>query len=384
MPSSNDSFHHHHDDRATFDIVSQDIEVFTTNYDPYSPPVELDMSGHDTHLLGPKIVMLDSFVVDLLNVDTSAQTFRLKLILNMDWEDDGIIEPEFKAKRNLGRTGSSKKQVQRGSMESICSTNTNGTDDAYRTGKYVLKQTYRDDPLTTTWSPELVLMNGIADEDPIEAGSNFHSVQMLAGRPVISRSVLYQPECRCAFSFSNFPFDETDLVVKFGSNKWSSEQVKFMWSQRLEESTGKASALNQRNKSLLRRGVDQNAIGGVGLSEFEIIEIRVESDEVDVNSLHKYDHAYGAFSHAHLIIRVRRDPYSYLLRVSSVAELLMFLEVLSFLAHNDDLAARFSISGTIFLAMVSLYGPMADALPKVSVVTRVDKWWVLILLKHPL
>jgi hypothetical protein len=26
------------------------------------------------------------------------------------------------------------------------------------------------------------------------------------------------------------------------------------------------------------------------------------------------------------------------------------------------------------LALVSLYGPMADALPKVSVVTRVDKW----------
>jgi len=52
----------------------------------------------------------------------------------------------------------------------------------------------------------------------------------------------------------------------------------------------------------------------------------------------------------------------------------MFLEVLSFLTDNSDLSARFSISGTIFLAMVSLYGPMADNLPKVSVVTRVDKW----------
>ena len=71
---------------------------------------------------------------------------------------------------------------------------------------------------------------------------------------------------------------------------------------------------------------------------------------------------------------MRRDPYSYLLRVASVAELLMFLEVLSFLTETGDLSARFSISGTIFLAMVSLYGPMADALPKVSVVTRVDKW----------
>ncbi len=398
FPSSS-SYHHHDDDKDNdYDDDDNDCEVVFTNYDATNPPVELDMSGHDITLLGPKLVVLDSFVVDLLNVDTSAQTFKLKLILNMDWEDHGIIEPEYKAKRNLGRTVSQKAATasRRGSMDSnysINTTNTNNTDDAaatsnnntnagiYRTGKYVLKHDYRDDPLSTTWNPEVVLMNGIADESPIEAGSNFHSVQMLAGRPVISRSVLYQPECRCAFSFSNFPFDETDLVVKFGSNKWSSEQVKFIWSQRLEEMQQQQGSRRKekrstalRNKSILCRGVDANAIGGVGLSEFEIIEVRVESDEVDVNSLLKYDNADGAFSHAHLIIRVRRDPYSYLLRVSSVAELLMFLEVLSFLAHSDDLAARFSISGTIFLAMVSLYGPMADALPKVSVVTRVDRW----------
>ena len=90
--------------------------------------------------------------------------------------------------------------------------------------------------------------------------------------------------------------------------------------------------------------------------------------------MQRYDNDEGAFSEAHLVIRVRRDPYSYLLRVATVAELLMFLEVLSFLTDNGDLSARFNISGTIFLAMVSLYGPMADALPKVSVVTRVDKW----------
>lgn len=55
----------------------------------------------------------------------------------------------------------------------------------------------------------------------------------------------------------------------------------------------------------------------------------------------------------------------------------MILEVLSFITDREALPDRFSISGTIFLAMVSLYGPMADALPKVSVVTRVDKWSVL-------
>ena len=334
--------------------VLKDANEFSESYDSAEYPVGLDMAGHDTHLRGPKIVMLDSCVIDLLKVDTGAQTFKLKLLVNMDWEDDGTIEPELKCKRNLGRRGSYDSQ----------------DEDVYKTGKYVLRHGFREDPLSTTWNPNVVLVNAVADESPIEAGSKLHSVQMLHGRPMVSRSVLYQPECRCAFSFANFPFDETDLVVKLSSNKWNAEQVNFIWSHRLRS---RSSSLN-RGSSTLRKSVDQNAVGGVGLSEFEIVDVRVETDEKEVNCMSRYDNAEGAFSEAHLIIHVRRDPYSYLLRVASVAELLMFLEVMSFLTHDDDLSGRFSISGTIFLAMVSLYGPMADSLPKVSVVTRVDKW----------
>eukprot|EP00581_Thalassiosira_minuscula_P016469 CAMPEP_0183718340 /NCGR_PEP_ID=MMETSP0737-20130205/11625_1 /TAXON_ID=385413 /ORGANISM="Thalassiosira miniscula, Strain CCMP1093" /LENGTH=517 /DNA_ID=CAMNT_0025947885 /DNA_START=427 /DNA_END=1980 /DNA_ORIENTATION=+ len=378
--------------------INCDIAEFSENYDETAPPVGLDMDGHDTFLMGPKAVMLDSFIVDLLNVDTSAQTFRLKLLLNMDWEDDGTIEPETKAKRVLTKhstfaetSTASFGSFNRGSNGGDHSRSFNGgvsksfnggaQTGVYKTGKYVLKPHFQDDAQASTWNPEVVLVNAIADEDPIEAGSKFHSVKMLAGRPVISRTVLYQPECRCKFTFSNFPFDETDLVVKFGSNKWNSEQVNFIWSDRLLSMTRRNSTKRgtmrgklKRKDSKLFKSVDENAIGGVGLSEFEIIKVRVETDEKDVNSMQRYDNAQGAFSQAHLIIRVRRDPFSYLLRVATVAELLMFLEVLSFLTDNSDLSARFSISGTIFLAMVSLYGPMADNLPKVSVVTRVDKW----------
>jgi len=392
--------------------INDDVAEFGENFDDSAPPAGLDMAGHDTCLMGPKSVILDSFVVDLLNVDTSAQTFHLKLLLNMDWEDDGTIEPETKAKRNLGRyniapnseadmplynsntkgttTSNSSTFVRVPSKAGVTTTEqqqqrqNNRGEDTYKTGKYVLKKNFREDPLGTTWNPEVVLVNAIADEDPIDAGSKFHSVEMISGRPIISRSVLYQPECRCEFTFSNFPFDETDLVVKFSSNKWNSEQVNFMWSNRLNSmgrdnlgrrvsKIGRDEPL-RREASFVRRTVDKHAIGGVGLSEFEIIKVRVETDEKDVNSMQRYDNSEGAFSQAHLIIRVRRDPRSYLLRVATVSELLMFLEVLSFLADNDGLADRFSISGTIFLAMVSLYGPMADALPKVSVVTRVDQW----------
>mmetsp|Transcript_13019 Transcript_13019/g.28110 ORF Transcript_13019/g.28110 Transcript_13019/m.28110 type:complete len:517 (-) Transcript_13019:193-1743(-) len=392
--------------------INDDVKEFGENFDDTAPPAGLDMAGHDTTLMGPKSVILDSFVVDLLNVDTSAQTFHLKLLLNMDWEDDGTIEPETKAKRNLGRyniapnseadvplynsntagtaTSNSSTFVRAPSNARVLTerqnsrAEENGNISTYKTGKYVLKKEFREDPLGTTWNPEVVLVNAIDNEDPIEAGSKFHSVEMISGRPIISRSVLYQPECRCEFTFSNFPFDETDLVVKFSSNKWNSEQVNFMWSNRLNSmgrdhlgrrvsKFGRQQPL-RRESSFIRRTVDKHAIGGVGLSEFEIIKVRVETDEKDVNSMQRYDNSEGAFSQAHLIMRVRRDPRSYLLRVATVSELLMFLEVLSFLSDNDGLADRFSISGTIFLAMVSLYGPMADALPKVSVVTRVDKW----------
>jgi hypothetical protein len=332
----------------------KDGDEFSEVFDSGAPPVGLNMAGHDTHLMGPKTVMLDSFVIDLLNVDTGAQTFKLKLLLNMDWEDDGTVVPETKTKRNL-----------RSSAEDVGRRDSNNGSE-YKTGKYVLKSEFRDDPISTTWNPDVVLVNAIADESPIEAGSKFHSIQMLSGRPIISRSVLYQPECRCAFSFANFPFDETELVVKFSSNKWNSEEVKFIWSNRFQ--------VKSHLSSDLKKNVDQSAVGGVGLSEFEIIKVRVETDEKEVNCMSKYDNAEGAFSEAYLIIHVRRDPYSYLLRVAAVVELLMLLEVLSFLTHDDDLSARFSISGTIFLAMVSLYGPMADSLPKVSVVTRGDKW----------
>ncbi|KAL3802681.1 hypothetical protein HJC23_012005 [Cyclotella cryptica] len=368
-------------DRRSFFVVKDlnssmayDVGNFPEAYDITAPPVGTDMAGHDTFLLGPKVVLLDSFIVDLLNVDTSAQTFKLKLILNLDWVDDGTIEPETKAKRNLRKTSRAESFMDGESSLDLNRASSGSHMDYYKTGKYIPRRQYIEDPLSTTWNPEVVLVNAIADGDPIEAASKMHSVQMLQGRPVISRKVLYQPECRCEFTYANFPFDETDLVIKFSSNKWSAEQLSFVWSDRLVNFGKNASLRKTRSKSMLKQGVDVNAIGGLGQSEFEIIQVRVETVEKDVNSMQRYDNTEGAFSEAHLIIRVRRDPYSYLLRVGFVSELLMVLEVMSFLTDRGELSDRFSISGTIFLAMVSLYGPMADALPKVSVVTRVDKW----------
>ena len=380
--------HHHSNRRMSAIYLAQDADEFSESYDPSAIPVGTDMTGHDIPLLGPKAVMLDAFIIDLQTVDTSEQTFRLKLLANIDWEDDGTIEPEVKSKR--GNLGSSTQ-----SASSSRSLSSSSASEVYKTGKYVLKTEYRNsDDNSCCWDPQIVIVNAIADESPIEITP---SVQMLNGRPIISKSVLYQPECRCTFSYANFPFDETDLVIKLSSNAWNSEQVNFVWSNRLQRSSttsatsSTSSSLlgahnkpnnnnnsnnttNNRRGSVIAKSVNTDAVGGVGLSEFEIVNIRVTTTTKEMHSMSRYDNAEGITSEAHLIIRVRRDPYSYLLRVASVAELLMLLEVVSFLVHDDDMADRFSISGTIFLAMVSLYGPMSDCLPKVSVVTRVDRW----------
>ena len=117
--------------------VANDAEEFSDSYDPSAPPVGLDMDGHDTAIMGPKVVVVDAFVIDLLNVDTSAQTFQLKVRLNLDWEDDGTIEPETKAKRMMGgRAGGD-------------------GDGVYRTGKWALRSELREDPLALTWNPEV-------------------------------------------------------------------------------------------------------------------------------------------------------------------------------------------------------------------------------------
>jgi hypothetical protein len=82
--------------------LAQDADEFSESYDHSAIPVGTDMTGHDIPLLGPKTVMLDAFIIDLQTVDTSAQTFRLKLLVNMDWEDDGTIEPEVKSVATWG------------------------------------------------------------------------------------------------------------------------------------------------------------------------------------------------------------------------------------------------------------------------------------------
>lgn len=203
------------------------MEEFSKHFVKTTSPIWLDRAGHDTHLMGPKIVMLHSFMVNLLDVDTSAQTFWLKLMLNMDWKDDSTIKTKVKQKRNLGRTGAAAMPLDGsmikkfgpgilgGSTSSLGSMRSHSSHgrlaNTYKTGKCILGKEFWEDPLDITWNPEVVLVNAAADKYPIEAGLKLHSVDVLSGRPMVIHDILYQPKCWCAFTFSNFSFEETNL-----------------------------------------------------------------------------------------------------------------------------------------------------------------------------
>ena len=109
----------------------------------------------------------------------------------------------------------------------------------------------------------------------------------------------------------------------------------------------------------LQNSVEKQALGGAGMTVFEIIDVNVDCGfKDDVTQESRYDHDNCGEPQAILRIKVRRDTWSFIMRVMTVTEFLMVLEVTSFLCtESTDLAGRFSISGTNFLAMVSLYYP---------------------------
>ena len=73
-------------------------------------------------------------------------------------------------------------------------------------------------------------------------------------------------------------------------------------------------------------------------------------------------------------LRVRRDPWYYLLRITFVSVILSAVEACSFLIDVNDLGGRFGVSGTMLLSAVAFYFVTLEQLPKVAYLTRTDVW----------
>ena len=130
------------------------------NYDPSAQPVGTLMYGHDATLLGRKVVVIDTLVVDLLDVNTSKQTFKLKLQVALDWEDDGIIQQELKDKQTLSAIAVSP-STQGTSKTSTARTRYRRMSN-YWTGKYTMKPEYespgnKSNMSNLIYTPELML-----------------------------------------------------------------------------------------------------------------------------------------------------------------------------------------------------------------------------------
>ena len=82
----------------------------------------------------------------------------------------------------------------------------------------------------------------------------------------------------------------------------------------------------------------------------------------------------GRYSHAVIRLRVRRDPWYYLLRITFVSVILSAVEACSFLIDVRDLGGRFGVSGTMLLSAVAFYFVTLEQLPKVAYLTRTDVW----------
>ncbi len=305
-------------------------------FDSGALPVGSDMSGHDARRFGPKPVVLSVFVGDLVDVDPASQKFRAKLQMTLDWVDDGALVKGDELDEHSGSTSSG----------------------SYWSGPYQFKEAFAEDPAESTFNPQIALVNAVEDDAPVESAT-CQQVYRLRGRPVVSRYLEFFTTFRTNFDLRQFPFDESDLCVEMTSAFWGHKDVRFVWSD------------------CMRQGLEacsSRAVGGRGLSEFEIVGVDCESGSQSYAYLGRYDDMDPLYPHVVLRLRVRHDPFSYLTRVALVTVMLMMLEALSFLVDASDLGGRFSVSGTCFLSLCAFSSVTFESLPKAAVVTRSDRW----------
>jgi hypothetical protein len=326
------------------DSLEVDTEVDTEGGWPLQHDYDIDaitpdMSGYDIETKGPLKVLINVYIADLPVVDTLAFTFKPKMQVTLDWVDDGALVDE--SIPNLYADG-----------------NTTSTSTAnYWTGGFSLRPDLEDKPLESMFNPQLILVNSIADATPsIEKSIN---IALLRKRPVICEYCEFFPELRSPLNLVEFPFDTSILECRFTSNEWSTKDLQFIWTKEMQD---------------FNKTVSPAARGGPGLSEFEIINVDTAVEGFSYSYMNRYEAQSCEYPHAILKITVRRDPFSYLMRVAIVSVMLMLMECMSFLVDAKDLGGRFSVSGTTFLAMVAFYYCVVDMLPKVAIITRCDYW----------
>eukprot|EP00002_Diphylleia_rotans_P040129 TRINITY_DN9457_c0_g1_i1.p1 TRINITY_DN9457_c0_g1~~TRINITY_DN9457_c0_g1_i1.p1 ORF type:complete len:427 (+),score=92.91 TRINITY_DN9457_c0_g1_i1:59-1339(+) len=285
-------------------------------------PIGLEMSGHDKGSKGAKKVLFSFYLNQLLNLNIVEENFQPQFDICTDWVDDGVL--------------------QEGSAN-------------YWSGGYSFKI-----PEGEVWTPKLCLMNDISDGTPVSETTTVNSLQ---GRPVVAGYQVYLPTLRCPLNLTEFPFDKQELPIVVSSN-WDTSDISFLLERCCIDDPSYLYR-NSINPEILRQS-----------SEYVIHDIKVEQKEHKFANLMRYDSMNHGYPELIVKICVARKPEFYTRGIALIIILVLFMGALPFWLDHQDTGTRFSISTTMFLTLVAFHFVFWGSLPKVSYLTRMDKWMV--------
>jgi len=287
-------------------------------------PLGVDGGNWDFESKGPIPCLINFYLKDIISVDTVAQTFRPRLQITLDWVDDGALKKET---------------------------------TAYWTGGFGLKDELLADgepTKATVWTPGFEIVNGISDTKPL---SESIQLAVIRGRPVLYDYKDMAPVCASDLDVRQFPFDSQELEVVFSSTTWEDENVRFIFAENLD---GPGSFHVHPNVHHHHQWLFMGCSGDVSTNIYPYQT--------------RYDGQKGAYPHVTLRFHVKRNPWYFIVRIVSVSLLITLMEVTALLLSPDELGDRFGVTGTIFLASVAFNFVATDQVPKVSYLTRCDKW----------
>ena len=285
---------------------------------------------------GPKRAVVSCYVNDLLSIDVVDSAFTPSLSFTLDWTDDGNVER---------------------------------CDD----GGWQLKDGVDTDEV---WRPFMDFENIVEKQDALD-----DVVQVFAqgGRPVMTQFRRHINTLRPHnIDLRNFPCECS--------------------SGRLGVLAGTVAA-DSEGRPLLRT-VDEIELDAVMSFAWDSDELDIVAGDVEVAScVHdhseyllcgsearvgtrrygyfaRYDDCAASYPELTVTLKLMRKPWYYIMRLVFTLMTVTLMEVVSFMLEPSALNDRFGVTGNTILATVGFHYMAAESLPKVSYLTRIDRYIV--------
>ena len=90
----------------------------------------------------------------------------------------------------------------------------------------------------------------------------------------------------------------------------------------------------------------------------------------------RYDDCAASYPELTVTLKLMRKPWYYIMRLVFTLMAVTLMEVVSFMLEPSALNDRFGVTGNTILATVGFHYMAAESLPKVSYLTRIDRYIV--------